>query len=192
MKQIFSFVLLSVVFTSCEKEHPTGNPLPEQMQYTNLGDAEVSYGHSKSIDINKDGKADFLFSTLLVGDPILQRDKLQFYAYSKIETYLMNDENSQSLVLSKGDLISIQPAGYEWYEISGILLAEKITPVTGAIFWEGLWKDASHRFLPVMVKANGLRQTGWIELSFNKTAEKIILHKAAIRLEAEKDCKAGL
>jgi hypothetical protein len=126
----------------------------------------------------------------LVGDPILQRDRLQFIAHSKIDDNLLNNDEDQSPVLNRYDLISETHQGYQWYEISAIVLAEKITTMT-SVFWEGLWKNASHKYLPVQIKRNNKLYHGWIELSFDTAAEKLILHRSAISTEAGKDVKAG-
>jgi hypothetical protein len=53
-------------------------------------------------------------------------------------------------------------------------------------------KLANHKYLPVYLKKNGHVYFGWIELSFDTIAEKIILHRAALCTEAGQKIKAGL
>jgi hypothetical protein len=43
----------------------------------------------------------------------------------------------------------------------------------------------------VQVKKGGQAFLGWIEMSFDKEAEKLILHKAALSTIANKEIKAG-
>jgi hypothetical protein len=129
------------------------------------------------------------FATL---DPVLQQGRLQFCAFSMTDTYLLNDANDQSAVLNKTDQISDQHSGYQWFDLSAIVLAEKIVPVSGTSFWEGNWKLADHKFLPVYINKNGNVYYGWIELSFDPLAEKMILHRAALCTEAGEKIKAGL
>ena len=62
MTRLLSLALAVVVFTSCEK-NPVSEPV---MQYTNLGNAEVKYQSSKSIDVDGDNKSDFFFELLPV------------------------------------------------------------------------------------------------------------------------------
>jgi hypothetical protein len=126
----------------------------------------------------------------LVGDPVLQRDRKQFVVNSGIKRNLLNDANDQSPVLNKMDTISKKQQGYLWWQISSIVLAEKISTDSGSS-WEGLWKNASHNYLPIQVEKNGRLYHGWIELSFSTTGEKLVLHRAAISSEEEKTVKAG-
>ena len=187
MTRLLSLALAVVVFTSCEK-NPVSEPV---MQYTNLGNAEVKYQSSKSIDVDGDNKSDFFFELLPVGDALGERERMQFYAVSKPHSNLLNDENDQSPMLSKGATISLQHAGYTWWNISAIVLTEKITPNGGTPFWVGDFQAASHHYLPIQVKRAEQLYNGWIEISFDKGAEKLILHKAALSTIARQSVEAG-
>ncbi len=192
---LFTLFILSTLL-SCQKENTAINePLPPSpthpvMIYNDLRSAEVKYGQFKNIDIDNDGSFDFFFEVMLLGDPILQRDRLQFYAYSRQERNLLNNAQDQSPVLNLMDLISKTHPGYTWYEISAILLAEKIITFNGN-YWEGPWKNVSHKFLPVQVKKNGKLYHGWVELSFDTTKETLTLHKSGLSIEEDKEVKAG-
>ena len=191
MKKLLIFLLAGSLLASCQKDALEPLPAPHPvMLYKNLQNAEVAPSQPRSVDINNDGQNDFSFGVLLVGDPILQRDRLQYLANSKIGTNLLNNEADQSPMLNKNDLVTTIYQGYQWFEISAIVLAEKITTMT-EIHWDGLWKNSSHNYLPVQIKQNGKLYNGWIELSFDTAAEKLILHKAAISTEENKPVKAG-
>jgi hypothetical protein len=58
--------------------------------------------------------------------------------------------------------------------------------------WEGNWKTATKKYLPIQVRKNNLRFNGWIELTVDTLHEKIILHRAAISKAGEKEIIAGL
>src|SRR5215207_3217943 len=180
MKSFFPLLVLAYVLFGCEKPSLPEPEVHPAMHYTDLHLAEVKHNEPKSLDINADGTTDFTFSTLLVGDPVLHRDRLQFYATSKLNTALLNNNNDQSPMLNKTDTIAFAHTGYEWFEISAIVLAEKITEMTGLPYWDGLWKNAAHKYLPVQVRKDGLLYLGWVEISFDILSEKLILHKAAI------------
>ncbi|MES2881653.1 MAG: hypothetical protein V4676_05850 [Bacteroidota bacterium] len=191
MNKIFSFALLMILLSACKKDKPLSPVDPPDMQYTDLYNAEVKFNTSKTIDIDCDGKKDFGFGTMLVGDPIGQKDRRLYQAYSTIDAYYLNNEHEETPPLNKGDKISLLYSGFEWNEISSLVLAEKVTLLSGETFWDGIWKNASHKYLPLHIKKNGLVYFGWIELSFDKAAEKIILHKAAISKKAGNEIEAG-
>ena len=94
-------------------------------------------------------------------------------------------------MLSRGEEVRAQYPSYDWYEVSAIVLAEKITPVNGEPYWQGPWKNVAHKFLPVMIRKEDKSYYGWIELSFDTAAEKMILHRVAICTEANREVKTG-
>lgn len=194
MKKILIPALAVLLLAACKKTEITQPPVPVPhplMQYLDLHNESIRFGQIKKIDINNDGTDDFLVSTLLVGDPILERDRRQYYISSSTESRFLQDGTNQSPVLNKGDQVMLQHTGYNWLEVTSLLLAEKIVPMTGNPSWQGAWKQANHHYLPVQVKKNGNIFHGWIELSFNTTLEEIVLHKAAICTDAGKTIKAG-
>ncbi|HWJ27839.1 MAG TPA: hypothetical protein VNS32_14935, partial [Flavisolibacter sp.] len=147
MRQVLFFsIIVALILQACKKtpvSNPPLEPTKPAMVYKNLKNAIVSVGHPKTIDIENDGISDFGFGVMLVGDPILQRDRLQFYVNSKVDRNLLNDEQDQSPMLNRSAIVSSNFPGYSWYQISHILLAEKITNFSGSS-WDGLWKNASH------------------------------------------------
>ena len=193
MRKILILIASSVSLIACSKKPPLNPPATSHpvMTYKKLSDKEVKYGQNQYIDIDNDGSIDFKFAVLLVGDPILQRDRVQFYANSGIKRNLLNNQVDESPMLNKGDSIGKTHEGYTWWEISAIVLAEKIVTDNGS-HWEGLWKNADHKFLPIQVEKSNKLYHGWVELSFNTTDEKLILHKAAISTEADKSIQAGV
>jgi hypothetical protein len=194
MTKTLLLLTASLMFVACGKEPPIELPpvsTHPQMAYRDLGNKEVKYGQYQKVDIDNDGTEDFRFSVLLLGDPILQRDRMQFYANSNIKRNLLNNQVDESPMLHKGDSIALSHPGYKWWEISSIVLVEKIIDNNGD-HWEGLWKNADHQYLPVQVEKNGKLFHGWIELSFDTIREVMILHKSAISTEENKTVKAGI
>jgi len=198
MKKIALIASLCFALVACQKDPtvvpPVVTPPPvshPQMRYMDLHNAEVGFHQEKAVDVDGDGSTDFFFGVILVGDPILERDRLQYYAMSGVKCNLLNDADDQSPVLNKSDTVSISHSGYTWWEISHILLAEKIITFTES-HWEGLWKNANHQFLPIQIERNGKLFNGWIEMSFSIATERLILHNAAISVEEAKTVKAGV
>ena len=188
--RIIVFAAVVVMFSSCRKTEVIDPVQFPDVKYILLHDAEISSGKWKAVDVDEDGINDFNFHTLLVGDPLLQQDKLQYYAGSGIEDYLLNNELEQTPCLYKYDDISMHLPGYEWNHISSIILAEKVTGITDPPFWRGNWKNASHRYLPFRINRNGKDFLGWIELSLNTETGKIILHRAALSTKPNVSIKA--
>lgn len=191
MNKILFLSLLAATIISCTKKD-VYDPIPQpDMHYVDLHNAEIGSGNFKSVDINADGTTDFSFGTLLVGDPLLKRDRLQFYAYSFINTNLAVNDAEETPALSRDEKVTTVMPGYTWYQISAIVLAEKITPLNGAVYWDGKWKTAAHKYLPVQVEKNSQLFNGWIELSFDTVTQKLTLHRAGISRKPGVDVIAG-
>ncbi|HEU5366153.1 MAG TPA: hypothetical protein VFU62_11505 [Hanamia sp.] len=189
MKQYLTILCTLFFLASCDK--PVTHNL--QMTYTDLGNKEVRFHKSSSIDLNNDGVMDIRFHTMLVGDPVAKQDKEKYLVTSKVNCRLPVNSNENAPVLQKGELVPLENfGGYNWYEVSQIELAQKVTGMTGEPFWEGLWKSSNHDYLPVQILVNNQRFNGWVELSFDINSEKIILHKAAISKLPERFVIAGI
>jgi hypothetical protein len=194
MTKYLFIAVVAVSLIACGKEKPLTPPAvsPQPvMAYKDLENQEVKYGQYQYVDLDNDGTRDFLFNVQLVGDPMLQRDRIQFYANSGIKRNLLNNDVDETPMLNKGDSISKRHVGYNWWEISSIVLAEKLVYASGSS-WEGIWKNADHKYLPIQIEKNGKLYHGWIEISFSIAEEKLILHKAAISTEEDKGIKAGI
>jgi hypothetical protein len=72
-----------------------------------------------------------------------------------------------------------------------MIMSQKVTPQSGNPFWQGEWKDASHHFLPIKVTRRNEIYAGWIELTMEPSSERIVLHKAAVSIDPDKNVRAG-
>jgi hypothetical protein len=189
-KQTLILIFLCTVF-ACTK--PPKPPTQMEMDYINLNDKEMAFGESHSLDLDKDGRLDFEFYTILIGDPIAKQDMKKYCARSRISAFLPMNEQEHLPVLNMGDPIPLENfQGYTWYGAAWAELAQKIISVNGPEIWDGEWKDSDHQYLPIQITRNNQRFNGWIELSFNKETEKLILHKAALSTKPEGEVKAGV
>jgi hypothetical protein len=140
--------MVFLLVSGCHKEDDQMQSGPS-MKYVDLNESEVRMGSTQRIDLDEDGRIDFSFKTLLIGDPVLKRDRLAFVAASTIETYLLVIDNTETGKRSgQGNHIGSPPSGYEWFQIAQIVMTEKIIPESKPVFWEGTWRDALHHFLP--------------------------------------------
>lgn len=190
MRNKFLFFVLGCLFIlgSCKKENDI--PANYSVEFFDLQNAAVKYQQPVTLDLTKDGNTDFSFGVLLVGDPVLQRDRYQFFVSSRVKTKLLNDANDESPMLNKGEEIRLIHEGYTWYEVSAIVLTEKIV-TNQSTTWNGRWTNANHKYLPIQIEREGKLYNGWIELSVDKTEEKIKLHKAALSKSPNVSIRAG-
>jgi len=194
MRKEVVFLLVIMVLASCKRENIPGvNPPVLNVEYTDFNDRQIKFRDVFLADLNKDGVNDLRFSTLLVGDPLLKRDYNRFYVTSSIDTYLPVNQQEEVPVLAKGSSISANSFnGYQWYNVSSILLAQKVITENNRPFWEGFWKDLNKKYLPVQVTKEHKRYYGWVEVSFDTLGENIIVHNGGICKEAGKEVKAGM
>jgi len=196
MNKLLLTIGITFLFTSCQKEltSPPQTPVPiPAMEYSDYNDSTVKFGESIQLDIDKDGTIDFYFYTLLVGDAIEQKDKRQYYIGSSLTAYcpVSNKENFPNV--AKGENIgSDRYANYTWCDVIGVVLAQKVIAMQLPEYWEGDWKNACHRYMPLFVIKNGAKYFGWLEISFDQQAQGMVIHKAAISKEPNKEVRAGM
>ena len=188
----FAYLLLSVILLpACsDKEENIVVPAPT-MDYFDLNDQELSFGTPRPVDFENDNNWDILFSSIAIGDPVLRRDRHQFFIGTDIHVSLQVS-NEETPVLAEGAVIGAVPLPeHHWYNGNGIGLAQRITPETGSPYWEGNWKDVSHKFIALQLLRGGKPHFGWAEISIDSETEKMILHRAAISREPSRAVKAG-
>jgi hypothetical protein len=189
--------MIILVSVSCKKGKQPDSSLPDipeaKLEYFDLSNRIIKgSAPGFTIDVNHDGRSDLAFTTLLVGDPIYQVDKLQFLVSSNIQINLPVDINEQIPVMNMGDPIVVDDFnGYRWFQLSTIVLTQKIVSLTQPPVWEGNWTSALHKYVPFQVAVNNQRYNGWVELTVDIVNERIILYKAAISREDGKIVKAG-
>jgi hypothetical protein len=188
------FLLLSLFILSCndKEDLPVKQPSHPVMKYNDLTGREVKNRQSQVLDADNDGVIDFVFYVINIGDPVFRRDKMRFLFGSLEHSLLFVNGENQSPVLDKNALISSgNKLPYEWWEVSEVELTQKIIEEDGSTFWEGAWQNADHKYISIQVRKNNAIYNGWIEFSFNKTDEKLVLHRSGISEEAQKEVKAG-
>ncbi len=192
MRRFLYAVVLMILIASCKKDRVANlPPVQPSMNYIDLHDTVVVFHRGAGFDLDGNQTKDVYFGTLLVGDPLMQQDKWQWLVSSSFYANLPVNHLEQIPRMNKDDLIPVENFGnYNWYNASTILLAQKVIGMTST-FWEGEWKNASHHFVPIQILKNNGRYNGWVEISFNMNEEKLVLHKAAVSIEADKIVKAG-
>jgi hypothetical protein len=190
-KYLMAGIAVLMIMSACKKE-TVENPVNDhpKMNYTVLN-LELKSWSSKGVDIDGDNKKDFAFEVFPVGDAVQQRDKYKFYAYSTIHTSLLSNDLDFPPMLETGEMVKPLHPGYSWWPITASELAQKVVPVNGPIYWEGVFKNASKKYLPIKMTKNDLDYFGWIELSIDQAESKLIVHRIALSTEAGKVVKTG-
>jgi hypothetical protein len=193
-----TLILFGLVLVSCHKVNPGLEPTPPppppptKMEYFDLGNKEINAKKGFSIDLNHDGIKDIAFYVDLLGDPINKVDKWQFLASTNRGVGLPVNGNEEIPVMNAGDLIALDDFnGFRWWDLSSIVLVQKVVSYDPPDIWEGHWKNATHKYLPLQIINNAKRFNGWVELSVEIANERIILHRAALSTEPEKTINAG-
>ena len=188
MRILSSLFMTIILFAACSKNK--GMEIPE-MIYTDFNNRKIAFGGHAVADLDKSGNNDILFFTMPVGDPLLNRDYHRYHVQGAIHNFFpVKDEEAP--VLAKGMTISKNSfAGYEWYNATSLLLAQKVITMQST-YWEGAWHKQSHKYLPLRLLREQHEYYGWIEISFDTTSEKIILHKTGISKEPNREVIAGL
>jgi len=181
-----------IAFGACHKTADAPAVTHPQMDYTGINQ-EVSFGQAIYIDPDNNGSKDFLFYTIMVGDPLLKKDYYQYHFGSSYAASVAVDSlTDQTPALAKNAAISgTTPAGLQWYNASGVMMTRKVVGNTGPPSWEGSWTNAHHQYLAIRIQRAGLLYYGWLEVSFDTATEKTTVHRAAICREAEKEIRAG-
>lgn len=187
MRLLLIVMLLSLA--ACKKEKRL--PIPTQMQY-NRFEITVGYNESKRLDLDGNGTLDVGFRTYHVGDPIMKMDKIQYCAVSMIESnFPMNAHDDVDIRRSGDKIQSANGRDYNWYQVSLAVLAQKNIVMVDPPYWTGTWKDVQHQFLPIQIMKDNKPYNGWIEISFDKVAEKLIVHRSGVSLVPGVDIRAG-
>jgi hypothetical protein len=192
-----TLLIAITLLASCGKEDVKSAPVPAdpvtEITYKDLAEKEVKYNEPATvIDLDGDNQSDLIFGVLLVGDPLQQQDKRQFRVSSGINTNLAVNAIEQVPSMIKDETIPLSGFnGYNWFKVSSVILVQRIEDVQGAITWNGTWKGAVKKYLPFQLLKNNQRFNGWIELSVDIAAEKLVLHRLAISKLAERLIKAG-
>ena len=185
-----------IVVTACHKT-PVDTPVAHPaMNYVNFNQ-EMTFGQTLSVDVDSNGIQDFLFYTLPVHDAPRGKDYHQFHftgSYVCGTPVDFSKSDFQTPALAKNAAISDSlPGKLPWFNATGVMLARKVVGGTGAAAWEGDWKDAQHHYLAIRVDRDGLHYYyGWLDVSFDIAAEKLLLHCGALCKEAGTEVKAGL
>jgi hypothetical protein len=163
------------------------NEEPEIQQgitYINLQDVKAGYDKSFSLDIDKDGDSEYLFTTTLASDAA--GDQLQFAIYPSRSNQIFEIAGRVG-VLNEGQEIA---PGNPFQKNVQPMVIKTITDAGES--WSGDWKNAENQFVGIrfFLKDQGFYY-GWIRISFDQTNEQFIIHDYAFMTTAGMKIAAG-
>lgn len=193
MRSILPLTILVLSLSACNKPRELDRtpPPPVGMHYINLRDMEIPFNSSKAVDLNGDLQADYNFKVFYTGDAAFQKDNFFFQVDPKQQNLLLNNGQDDSPMVNSSESIGGQYTGFGWLSQTQVTLAQKSVYSNGNITWQGLWKHASHKFVAVQLRKNNQSYFGWVELSLDGGSNRLVLHKAGVSLQPNKEVKAG-
>lgn len=181
MRKLALFYFVYFSFVSCQEVEQ----LPAAINYVNLNDATASQAKSFSLDIDQDGDTEFLFTTVLAADAT--GDLRQFVISPARENQVFEIAGRVG-VLEAGQEIA---PGNPFDKNVQPMVVKRISNT--ATSWSGDWKDADNRFVGIRFKLNDQGyHYGWIRVSFDKEAERMVIHDFAYRTTVDSKIAAGL
>ncbi|HEX2630505.1 MAG TPA: hypothetical protein VHM26_15905 [Chitinophagaceae bacterium] len=195
MNKLYLLLAFVVLAGACKKEKEDDQPVQHPaMTYVDLQNHEIKLDQEAAFDIDSDGRPDVVFFVYYIGAGQTIKTRFTILGSGSV-SFLTKDDNDQSVspVKNLNDVIHIgNELPYEWWGASETYLAEKIEPLNGQpAYWLGNWKNANHKFFPIQFTKLNKGCAGWIELSFDMQAEKLVLHRAAYSTVADSDIQAG-
>ncbi|WP_300601537.1 hypothetical protein [Niabella sp.] len=194
MRFTIGCLLVLAMTGSCDKKKdpPLQDPPGATIQYVDLHNRAITFGQQASVDADGNGTDDLIFRTSLLGDPINKEDKQQWKVQGYATTRLPVNTDDHIPVIPQKQRIGIEDFnGYHWAEGVAALLAEKVTNANDQVFWRGDWTAADHLFIPFRITRNSRIYTGWVEVSFSKIQEQLILHRAALSTKENQAIETG-
>lgn len=178
---MFAVVPCFFWLSSCQEE--TAAPANE-IVYVNLNDRAVAYNQSQAIDFDGEGQPELSFSVVLMQEN--NTNQLQYRVYA-LRANRVFEVAGRPLKMVPGQEIA-----------PGNPFDKNVAPMVarieqnGNISWQGDWLEANRNYLGFTIQLqDGLTRYGWVRISFDRVAEKLILHDAAYHQQPQRGLTAG-
>jgi len=180
MKQLIILSMIIISFASCEQDEG----VQPSIKYIDLNDITAGQSQSFSLDIDKDGDTEFLFTTLLTEDQ--SGDQRQFIILPARANQVF-EITGRVGVLRAGQEIA---PGNPFDKNLQPMIVKSITD--GSVTWSGDWKDVDSKFIGIRFRLTDQEYYyGWIRISFDQANEQFIIHDFAYRTTLNIGIKAG-
>lgn len=164
MRKLMLLVSVFLLTTGCDDN----DDVKDDVIRLNLEDAVARYDQPYVLDIDHNGDSEFVFTTLLVADDL--GDHLQFRIVSRHDHAVIGHDDRVD-ALDPGKTIVAD----DQFDPDVSVLVVKTTTNEGTE-WPGPWNDTQNKYAGIRFRLHEQRYYGWIRLSFDRSAEELILH----------------
>lgn len=179
MKLVLALSAVLLV-TGCADNNPV---IEQNVTYIDLKNAKAGYNQPYLLDIDLNGKVDYVFNATLLADD--GGDHLRFAILSLYNNEVIGKAGNVD-VLSAGDEIA-QGSSFD-YDIE--VLAVRTTSSTGSS-WSGNWKGVQNKFVGLRCRFDGFDHYGWLRITLDELHEQVVIHDMAYQREAYRGILAG-
>lgn len=191
-KQLLLISCATLLMMSCSKKE---TPVPQtSVEYLNLNNTVVTANNVLTIDLDKDGTADFTVTKELREGDAGENDLLEFRVTSVGQHRILMLDNGTPARKEEGVLIKNEDElPYRWDPLlSAALVTRVLTLDIANSYWQGEWMNQYNKYLAVQLIKDGKAYQGWIQISFSQILPtRIIVHDAAYNKIAGQPIKAG-
>ncbi len=147
--------------------------------------AAFGFGHNYTLDADKDGQADFLFTTVFENENGEIHTKYMVNAIGENEVLAVDNE---AAVADEG--ISLDSFGNISWKNTPTSILEQVENQNGNA-WKGLWSGDRDQYIGIKLVKDGKSYTGWVKVFIDQTTEEAQVQGYAINRVADNAINAG-
>jgi len=144
--------------------------------------AAFEFGKSFNLDVDRDGKNDFMFTTIMV--PV----------ESEVRTSYLVNAIGDNKVLSIDGSTAISEEGNDISEIGNVAWSNNASEIIAQLDngnWHGTWSGDRDQYIGIKLVKDGKTYNGWVKVSIDQENEKAFVDGYAINRVPEGAIAAG-
>lgn len=147
--------------------------------------AAFGFGHNYTLDADKDGKADFLFTTVFETENGDIHTKYMVNAIGDNEVLVIDNE---AAIADEG--IALDSFGNISWKNSPASILEQVAVKDGNE-WKGLWSGDRDQYIGIKLVKEGKSYTGWVKVFIDQATSEAQVQGYAINRVADNAINAG-
>ena len=185
MKTLLSVLLLAAISLGGEVEKPEASEKKVIAYESFAAPVKFGFGHNYYLDADKDGTADFLFTTVFENENGTIHTKYMVDAIGENEILVVDNDaaiadNGHSLE-SFGNLV--------WENAPASILEHVVDENLNG--WKGLWSGDRDQYIGIKVMKDGQAYTGWVKIFIDQATEEARIEGYGINQVANQSINAG-